>query len=149
VQVLLHGEPLAFRDFSHHQRLVLPSLRRPLSPRVVHAVKTILPKAVTDRLYPLYWRLTTPANVRAGVPGLKDIVWRIELPVDVVARRHAHLTFVIDEPRTPLAVGWSDDQRELGIHLRSLTLERTDRPVLDGHRVGRRFLRHDRASAAA
>jgi hypothetical protein len=52
----------------------------------------------------------------------------------LVAQRNAQLTFVIDDPRTPLAVGWSNDERQLGIHLRSLMLEQVGRPVPSAHR---------------
>ena len=136
VEVLVDGERVAARDFSQDQRrLVLPPLRRGFSPRVIHAAKAILPTSVTDWLYPFYWRLTTPAALRMGVSRLNEIVWSIELPVDVIARRTAQLTFVIDEPRTPLAVGWGDDERELGIHLRALMLEQVDRRPSNEHRT--------------
>jgi hypothetical protein len=122
VAALVDGERVATRDFTG-RRLVLPSLGRPLPPRLVQAAKTVLPETVTERLYPFYRRLTTPAAPRAGVFGGNSLVWRIELPRDVLARRNAQLTLVVDEPRTPRALGWSDDERELGIHLRSVTLE--------------------------
>jgi hypothetical protein len=135
VEVLVDGERVAVRDFGEdHGRLVLPLSRR-LGSLVVKAAKAVLPDAVTDRLRPHYLRLTASAALHTRLSRLNEIVWRIELPCDVVARRAAQLTFVIDKPRTPLAVGWSNDERELGIHLRSLTLEQVARSIPRENRV--------------
>jgi hypothetical protein len=101
---------------------------------VGHAAKTALPGTATDRLRPLYPRLTAPAAGHRRISQLTEVVWRIQLPFRLVAQRNAQLTFVIDDPRTPLAVGWSNDERQLGIHLRSLMLERVGRPVPSAHR---------------
>jgi GT2 family glycosyltransferase len=129
VEVFLDGEPLGDREVRHDQwSVVLPSLRRPLSPRLIQTVKTILPESVTDRLYPLYWRWISVASP-ADVSHLQEILWRIDLPAEVTARGGGLLTFVIPDRRTPRGVGWSDDERELGIHLRSLGLERLDRAL--------------------
>ena len=48
--------------------------------------------------------------------------WRVELPPRVLSAGSANLTITVDEPRSPLAAGWSSDERPLGLHLRSLTL---------------------------
>jgi hypothetical protein len=67
----------------------------------------------------------------------------------LVAQRNAQLTFVIDDPRTPLAVGWSNDERQLGVHLRSLMLEQVGRRCRV--RIGSpcRLARDDAASTAS
>jgi hypothetical protein len=41
----------------------------------------------------------------------------------------AELTFLVDEPRSPLAVGWSTDDRALGIHLRTLSVVERDQSL--------------------
>jgi hypothetical protein len=127
VELLADGERVAGHDFSQDLwESALPLVRRPLWPRVVEGAKTVMPDAVIDRLRPLYSRVTATAAAHAAVSRLKEFVWRVELPPGVVARRNVQLTFVIDEPRTPRALGWSDDERELGIHLRALALEDRD-----------------------
>ena len=64
------------------------------------------------------------------------LAWRVELPAGLLADGKADLTFLIEEPRSPLALGWSaDDDRQLGIHLRTVTLEDVDRSVLPRERV--------------
>ena len=123
ITLLVNGERLAAEQFSQDQWAVIVPPVRPPAPRVVQAAKSILPSAVADRLRPMYWRMVAPAAIPASAVHLAELVWRVELPSDVVARGTAHLTFAIDEPRSPLAVGWSDDTRELGAQLRSLTLE--------------------------
>jgi hypothetical protein len=122
VEVLADGECAALREFTDDQRSTLHSLRRPLSLRLVHVVKALLPTAVTNRLYPLYWRLFTPALLSSGVVHLKETIWRIELPPRVLAQRNAQLTFVIGKTRTDDAAGWNN-VRDLGLHLRSLGVE--------------------------
>ena len=52
-----------------------------------------------------------------------DPEWHIELPASVLADGEVDLTFEIEEPRTPLELGWStDDDRRLGVALRTMTL---------------------------
>ena len=63
------------------------------------------------------------------------IVWRVELPSHVLAAGTAKLTITIDEPRSPLAVGWSSDERPLGLHVRSLTFGELDHSVELGQSV--------------
>ena len=55
--------------------------------------------------------------------------WRVELPPRVLSAGSANLTITIDEPRSPLAAGWSTDERPLGLHLRSLTFGEVDYSV--------------------
>jgi hypothetical protein len=128
VEVLVDDQSVVVRDFSDEQRSAAPSLRRPLSPRLIHTVKAVVPDVVTRRLYPLYWRMVTPATFSSGVSHLKEVELRIELPADVVTRRNAQITFVIEKsaPVDSKAAGRFAES-ELGIHLRSLTLEKLDR----------------------
>jgi hypothetical protein len=126
VALLVNGERLAVEQFSPNQwDVILPPVRPP-TPRVVQAAKSILPGAVADRLRPMYWRMVAPDARPASVVHLAELVWRVELPSEVVARRIADITFAVDDPRSPLTVGWSNDTRELGVQLRSLTLEPVD-----------------------
>jgi hypothetical protein len=63
------------------------------------------------------------------------VPWRIELPACTRAGREIDLVLLVDEPGSPLGVGWSADERRLGILLEALTLERIDRFVAVGERV--------------
>jgi hypothetical protein len=56
-----------------------------------------------------------------------DSEWRIELPTPVPAE--LDLTFLIEEPNSPAKVGWSADDRRLGIRLEEVALEELDRTV--------------------
>jgi hypothetical protein len=107
-----------------------------------------VPDSVTRRLYPLYWRMVTPATFASSVSHLKEVVWRIELPADVVARRSAQITFVIDKSPTPVshAPGWPSED-DLGIHLRSLSVEKPRRHR-SRSRLFRRLAVGQRAAAA-
>jgi hypothetical protein len=135
VELLVDGECAARRDFSQAWwRSVLSEFRRRTSPRVDTAVETAVPDTVTDRPRPFSWRLAVPAAVRTRISHLTEMVWQIQLPSRVVAQRNAQLTFVIDEPRTPLDLGWSNDERQLGFHLRSLMLEHGVLPARGRHR---------------
>jgi hypothetical protein len=62
-----------------------------------------------------------------------DPEWRIELPAPVPAE--VDLAFVIEEPNSPAGVGWSADDRRLGILLRTLVLEELDRSVRPGEEI--------------
>ena len=65
-----------------------------------------------------------------------DPEWHIELPARAAADGEVDLTFKIEEPTTPLALGWStDDDRRLGILLRTVTLEEVDRSVRPGEEI--------------
>ena len=62
-----------------------------------------------------------------------DPEWRIELPAPVPAE--VDLAFVIEEPNSPAEVGWSADDRGLGILLRTVALEEVDRSVRPGEKI--------------
>jgi hypothetical protein len=62
-----------------------------------------------------------------------DPDWRIDLPAPVPAE--IDLSFVIEEPKSPAEVGWSADERRLGILLRAVALEEVDRSVRPGERI--------------
>jgi hypothetical protein len=125
VEVIVDDERVAVREFTTEDRSALQSVRIPLLPRLVYIAKAVLPTAVRNRLYPLFWRLFTPASLGSSVVYLKSTVrsWRIELPSRVVTRRNAQLTFVIDKPRVAEDVDPLDDTQSLGFHLRSLRMD--------------------------
>jgi hypothetical protein len=75
----------------------------------------------------------TRAAARAFSYG--DPEWRIELPSPAPADGKVDLAFVAEDPKTPLELGWSDDDRRLGILLREVTLEEIDRSVREGEKV--------------
>jgi hypothetical protein len=64
-----------------------------------------------------------------------DPEWRMELPAPLPAGDEVDLAFVIEEPKSPVEVGWSADDRRLGILVRSLTLEEVDRSVRPGEKI--------------
>lgn len=64
-----------------------------------------------------------------------DKEWRIELPTPVPADGAVDLTLAVAEPRSPRELGWSGDERPLGILVRSLTLEEIDRSVPLGEEI--------------
>ena len=51
-----------------------------------------------------------------------DPEWHIELPARASADGEVDLTFEVEEPSTPLELGWSSDERRIGILLRAATL---------------------------
>jgi hypothetical protein len=59
-------------------------------------------------------------------------LWRVALPPSVVGSGTAELTFLIEEPQSPIALGWSTDDRPLGIHLRTLSIVELDRSMHPG-----------------
>ena len=64
-----------------------------------------------------------------------DPEWRIELPAPVPADGAVDLTCELEEPRSPQELGWSDDDRKLGILFRALTLDEVDRSVRLGEKI--------------
>ena len=64
-----------------------------------------------------------------------DPEWILELPPRAQADDRVDLAFEVEAPTTPRALGWSDDERRLGINLRRLRLEEVDRTVRPGERV--------------
>jgi hypothetical protein len=61
--------------------------------------------------------------------------WRIESPAPVPPGGEVDLTLRIEEPNSPRELGWSDDDRRLGIFLRTLRLEELDRSVRPGQEI--------------
>ncbi|MFZ1993012.1 MAG: hypothetical protein WAU75_02805 [Solirubrobacteraceae bacterium] len=61
--------------------------------------------------------------------------WRIELPSEVVPQGEFDLILSVDEPRSPLELGWSSDDRRLGVHVRDLSLQQMDRSLAIGETV--------------
>jgi hypothetical protein len=61
--------------------------------------------------------------------------WRVDLPATALRDGELELTLNIDAPRSPVELGWSSDDRRLGIHLQTLALERIDRSLPLGQRV--------------
>jgi hypothetical protein len=61
--------------------------------------------------------------------------WRVVLPANVVRDGELELAIVAHAPRSPLELGWSSDDRRLGIHIRTLTLDPVDRSVRVGEKV--------------
>lgn len=72
---------------------------------------------------------------RAFVHTDVAIAWRVELPPREWAGGKIDLFVVIDDPRSPLGLGWSSDDRRLGILLQAVTLEQLDRSVTLGEEV--------------
>ena len=64
-----------------------------------------------------------------------DQEWRIELPTLVPVDGAVDLTLAVGEPRSPHELGWSDDERQLGILLRAVTLEEVDHSLQLGEEV--------------
>jgi hypothetical protein len=66
-------------------------------------------------------------GIAASDLSFGDPEWRIELPAPVSTE--FDLTFVIKEPYSPAEVGWSADDRRLGMRLHDIALEELDRTV--------------------
>jgi hypothetical protein len=49
-------------------------------------------------------------------------IWRAALRSKVVSNGSAELAFLIDDPQSPVALGWSADDRALGIHLLTMSI---------------------------
>jgi hypothetical protein len=74
---------------------------------------------------------------RAAVRDLHygDAEWLIDLPPVGPASGEVDLTLIVEEPSSPRALGWSDDERRLGILLRAITLREVDRSLRPGEKV--------------
>jgi hypothetical protein len=74
---------------------------------------------------------------RAAVRDLRygDTEWHIDLPPVGPANGEVDLTLIVEEPNSPLALGWSADDRPLGILLRAITLTEVDRSVRPGEKI--------------
>jgi hypothetical protein len=64
-----------------------------------------------------------------------DPEWRIASPASVPPDGEVDLTLMIEEPSSPHELGWSADDRRLGILLRTLALEEVDRSLRLGEEV--------------
>jgi hypothetical protein len=64
-----------------------------------------------------------------------DAEWRIASPAPSPPDGRVDLTFIIEEPRSPRALGWSADDRPLGILIQAITLEEVDRSVTPGEKI--------------
>jgi hypothetical protein len=64
-----------------------------------------------------------------------DSDWQVELPAPAPAEGKAELTFEVDEPRSPLELGWSDDERPLGLLLHSVALDEVDRSIRPDEKI--------------
>jgi hypothetical protein len=88
-----------------------------------------------------------PIAARGFTADSAESVWRVELPHGSFADGTSEFAFLIEEPRSPLALGWSADNRPLGFFVRAMTLDEADRSVSFGDNVvffkgsgGERFL---------
>jgi len=75
------------------------------------------------------------------------VTWHVELPAPALTDTTGDLAFAIENPSSPLALGWSSDDRPLGIQIRALALREADRTLRLGETVafaagsaGERFL---------
>jgi hypothetical protein len=74
---------------------------------------------------------------RADVRELRygDPEWRVVLPAPAPADGEVDLLFEIEEPNSPFELGWSADERRLGVLLRAVTLEEVDPSVRLGEKI--------------
>jgi hypothetical protein len=125
VELLVDGDRASRKDFSQAWwRSAVSAFRRRGSHRVDDAAGMTLPNAPSVASRTRYQRLPAAEALRRRLSDLAANVWRIQLPFRIFAQRDAELTLVINEPHSPLDLGWSSDERQLGIHIRSLKLER-------------------------
>jgi hypothetical protein len=67
---------------------------------------------------------------RAFTREALTVTWHVELPARLLTDSVVDLTFMIEHPRSPLAVGWStEDERPLGILIRTIAFLEHDRSV--------------------
>jgi hypothetical protein len=64
-----------------------------------------------------------------------DPEWRFELPAPVPADGAVELTLGIENPNSPLELGWSGDDRRFGLLLSGVALEEVDRSLPPDERV--------------
>jgi hypothetical protein len=50
----------------------------------------------------------------------REYVWRFTVPEEALERQSANVTLVVHDPRSPTSIGWSGDDRPLGLHLRAV-----------------------------
>jgi hypothetical protein len=51
----------------------------------------------------------------------REYVWRFTVPEEALERQSANVTLVVHDPRSPTSIGWSGDDRPLGLHLRAVS----------------------------
>jgi hypothetical protein len=61
--------------------------------------------------------------------------WSVALPAHVVAGGEIDLALLIDDPRSPQDLGWSTDDRALGVHVRTLSVTEWHRRVRVGDKL--------------
>jgi hypothetical protein len=76
-----------------------------------------------------------PVDAREFTDSDAEVPWRVELPSHAWAGGRSELTLRIDEPHSPFALGWSTDDRPLGVHVRSVQVEEVNRSVWLGETV--------------
>jgi hypothetical protein len=64
-----------------------------------------------------------------------DSEWRIASPAAVPPDGRVEITLVIEEPNSPRALGWSADDRPLGILVRAIAVEEVDRSLRPGEKI--------------
>jgi hypothetical protein len=63
------------------------------------------------------------------------VTWQVEVLAGVLGDGKVDLSLFIVEPRSPLALGWSADDRPLGILVRAIEVKKADRGVRVGETV--------------
>jgi hypothetical protein len=89
----------------------------------------------------------THVSTHSFTDPFREYVWRFTLPEEAFDRQSANVTLVVHDPRSPTSIGWSGDDRPLGLHLRAVSFGsvRSSRTV---HRLIRRLLWRARAGYA-
>jgi hypothetical protein len=64
----------------------------------------------------------THVSTRSFSDPYREYVWRFTLPEEALDRQSANVTLVVHNPRSPTSIGWSGDDRPLGLHLRAVSL---------------------------
>lgn len=125
VAVLEDGECLARREFRQawwHMAASAFRRRRLDAKQFDEAVAVAPPDVATVQSRRTYHRRLSVKALHRRFSDLTTDTWRIELPSRIVEQRGAELRFTIDAPHRPIELGWSNDKRQLGIHLHALTL---------------------------
>jgi hypothetical protein len=60
-------------------------------------------------------------STRSFSDPYREYVWRFTLPEEALERQSANVTLVVHDPRSPTSIGWSGDDRPLGLHLRAVS----------------------------
>ncbi len=90
----------------------------------------------------------THVSTRSFTDPFREYVWRFTLPEEALGRQSADVTLVVHDPRSPTSIGWSGDDRPLGLHLRAVGFGSV--PISESARRRiRRLLSRARASILA